>query len=104
MDRMMIRYKVKQDQVGRHLELLDAAYRELESTRPDGFRWATFRLEDGLSFVDFVAGEDLPGPLPRLESFRRYRADLDERCDERVASELCEVGAFRVHRHEIGGR
>lgn len=95
MDRMMIRYKVKPDQVQRHLELLDAVYEELESTRPDGFRWSTFRLEDGLTFVDFVAGENLPEPLPRLESFRRYRASLDERCDERFASELHEVGSYR---------
>lgn len=95
MDRMMIRYKVKPDQVERHLDLLDAVYRELESTRPDGFRWATFGLEDGVSFVDVVAGDDLPGPLPRLGAFRRYRADLDERCEERVAVELREVGSYR---------
>lgn len=95
MDRMMIRYKVKPAEVERHLELLDAVYEELESTRPDGFRWATFRLEDSLTFVDFVVGEDLPGPLPRLESFRRYRAGLEGRCDERDAAELYEVGSYR---------
>jgi hypothetical protein len=92
---MMIRCKVKPDQVERHLELLRAVYRELESTQPEGLRWATFRLADGVTFVDFVAGDDLPGPLPRLEAFRRFRADLEERCDERVASELREVGSFR---------
>lgn len=97
MDRMMIRYKVKPDQVERHLELLRAVYRELESTQPDGLRWATFRLDDGVSFVDVVAGEGLPGPLPQLESFRRFRADLERRCDERVATELREVGSFRFH-------
>ncbi len=94
---MMIRYKVKPDQVERHLELLRAVYQELESTQPDGFRWATFRLEDGVSFVDFVAGVDLPGPLPRLEAFRRFRVNLEERCDERVAAELHEVGSYRFH-------
>ena len=56
----MIRYRVRPDEVGRHLELLGAVYRELESVRPDGFHWATFRLKDGVSFVDVVAGEDLP--------------------------------------------
>ena len=97
MDRMMIRYKVKPDGIERHLELLRAVYEELESTQPDGFRWATFRLGDGVSFVEFVAGTDLPGPLPRLEAFRRFRANLEERCDERVMVELREVGSFRFH-------
>lgn len=97
MDRMMIRYKVKPGQVEWHLELLRAVYEELESTQPDGLRWVTFRLEDGVSFVDFVAGAGLPGPLPRLEAFRRFRANLEERCDERVAAELHEVGSYRFH-------
>ena len=95
MDRMVMRYRVRPDQVERHLGLLDAVYRELESVRPDGLRWATYRLEDGVSFIDVVAGEDLPGPLPRLESFRRFRADLDERCEERTSSEVHEVGSYR---------
>ncbi len=95
MDRIMIRYKVKPDQVERHLELLHAVYQELESTQPDGLRYATFRLEDGVSFVEFALGADLPGPLPRLEAFRRYRANLEERCDERVATELHEAGSYR---------
>ncbi len=38
--RVMIRYKLKRDQVERHLELLRAVYEELESTQPDGLRWA----------------------------------------------------------------
>ena len=97
MDRLMIRYKVKPDQVERNLELVRAVYQELESTQPDGLRYATFQLEDKVSFVDFALGADLPGPLPQLEAFRRYRANLEERCDERVVTELHEVGSFRLH-------
>ncbi len=95
---VMIRYKVKRDQVEQNLELLRAAYKELGSTQPDGLRWATFQLEDEVSFVDFVAGEADPGMLSRLEAFRRFRSTLDERCDEPpVMTELHEVGSFRFH-------
>lgn len=98
MPAVMIRYKVKRDQVKRNLELLRAAFEELESTQPDGLRWATFQLEDKVSFVDFVAGPDLPEPLPQLEAFRRLRSTLDERCDEPpVMTRLHEVGSFRFH-------
>jgi len=94
----MIRYKVKSDQVQENLELLRAVYKELGRSRPDGLRWATFQLEDKVSFVDFVSGADLPQPLPELEAFRRYRADLDERCVEPpVLTELHEVASFRFH-------
>ncbi len=98
MGRLMIRYKVKRDQVERNLELLRAVYQELGSIQPEGLRWTTFQLEDEVSFVEFVEGPDLPEPLPQLEAFRRYRATLDERCDELpVMTELHEVGSFRFH-------
>jgi len=91
----MIRYKVKPDQVERHLELLHAVYQELESTQPDGLRYATFQLEDKVSFVELVV-TDGPGRFSQLESFRHYRAGLDERCDEPpVITKLHEVGSFR---------
>ena len=92
----MIRYKVKRDGVERNLELLRAVYEEMEAARPDGLSYATFQLEDGVSFVDLVSTENGPGPLSRLEAFRRFRSTLDERCDEPpTMTELREVGSFR---------
>lgn len=96
MDRLMIRYTVTRDELTRHLELIGAVYNELEATKPDDLRFATFQVgEDERSFVDIALGPDLPGPLASLGSFRRYRAGLDARCEERVASELHEVAAYR---------
>ena len=96
MDRLMIRYKVKRDQVERNLELLRVVYEELESTQPDGLRWATFQLENEVSFVDFVEVEDGPGPFQQLPAFQRFRGTRDERCDgPPVVTELHEVGSFR---------
>lgn len=96
MTRLMIRYRVKRDGVGRNLELLRAVYEEMEAVQPDGLSYATFQLEDGVSFVDLVATEDGPKPLSQLEAFRRFRSTLDERCDEPpTMTELREVGSFR---------
>lgn len=95
---VMIRYRVMHDQVDEHLELLRAAYEELDAIEPDGLRWVTFQLDDGVSFVDFVGGESPPRLLSRLSAFQRYRAALDERCDEPpVLTVLHEVGSFRFH-------
>jgi hypothetical protein len=95
--RVMIRYKVKPDQLERNLELLRAVYEELESTQLDGLSYATFQLDDRTRFVVLVETEDL-GPVSRLGSFRRYRATLDERCDEApVTTALHEVGSYDRH-------
>jgi hypothetical protein len=91
---VMIRYKVKPDQVERHLELLRAYFDKLESTQPDGVRDAAFQLEDGVSFVHVVETDE-PGRFSQLKAFRTYRATLDERCDEPpVVTELDEIGSF----------
>lgn len=97
MTTMLIRYKINPDQVEREHELLRAVYEELEATQPDSLRYATFQLDDKVSFVDFVV-TDGPGRFSQLESFRTYRSTLDERCDEApVMTELHEVGSFRFH-------
>ncbi len=90
----LLQCEVRREELERHLALLRAVYAELEAQRPEGLRYATWQLEDEVRFVELVAGEDLPHPLPALESFRRYRAGLDERCVQRSFTEVTEVGRF----------
>ncbi len=98
MRQVMVRYRVKPDQVERNAELVRAVYEELHGTQPDGFRYATFRLDDGVSFVHFaIETGDGPSPLPSLPAFQRFQEGIRERCDEPpVVSELREVGSFRL--------
>lgn len=94
----MIRYRLKPGRDAEHLALLEPVYAELEATGLSGdLRWATLRAGDG-AFVEWAAAEELPHPLPRLESFRRYRAGLEERCEEREFLELHEVASYRMFR------
>jgi hypothetical protein len=94
--RVMIRYKLKREEAEREPELLRAVFEEIESVRPDDLRYASFRLEDGVSFVCFVETGGGPGPLQRLDVFRRYRAALGARCEEPPAmTELHGVGSYR---------
>jgi quinol monooxygenase YgiN len=79
---VMIRWKIKPGQVERELELLREVYAELRAVRPDGLRYATFRLDDEVTFVDIVELDEGPEVLRRIEAFQRYRSTLDERCDE----------------------
>lgn len=96
MKQVMVRYRVKPDQVDRNVELVRAVYEELQRTQPDGLRYATFQLEDGVSFMHFAI-QDGESPLPGVAAFQRFTQDIRERCDEPpVVAELSEVGSFRL--------
>ncbi|MFF5214307.1 hypothetical protein [Micromonospora sp. NPDC000442] len=94
METLLITYRIRADRLDEHLTLLDAVHRDLTRLRPPGFRYLTLRLDDGLSFVDVVMGPDLPGPLPSLESFGHFRAELDERCEQRSTAEFTVRGSY----------
>ena len=96
MRQVMVRYRVKPDQVERNAELVRAVYEELHGTQPDGFRYATFRLDDGVSFVHIAAVEGEHNPLAEVKAFARLQADVRDRCEEPpVVTELHEVGSYR---------
>ena len=99
MRRIMVRYKVKPDQADANTKLVEAVYDELHRSRPAGFRYATFRLDDGLTFVHLAITEtdDGSNPLSGIQAFERFQEGIAERCDEPpVATEVHEVGSFRL--------
>ena len=48
---VMIRYKLKPDEVDENLALLREVYAELKAVQPDGLREATYQLDDKVTFV-----------------------------------------------------
>ena len=99
MKKVMVRYKVKPERVAENEELVRAVYEELQRTRPDGLRYTTFRLEDGVSFVHIAFEEDNAKGLPDLKAFREFTREIDDRCDEKpLVTVLDEIGSFRFDR------
>ena len=95
MRRVMVRYKVKPGRADENAALVRAVYEELARTRPPGFRYATFRLEDGVSFVHVSSQEAKESPLSGSEAFAAFQRGIAERCDEPpVLAELDEVGSY----------
>ena len=96
MRQVMVRYKVKPERVAENDALVRAVYEELARVKPEGLHYATFRLEDGVSFAHIAVMTDGANPLPGLDAFRRFQTDIAERCDEPpVVTQLSEVGSFR---------
>ena len=79
----LVRYRVKPDRAQENAQLVRDVYAELAERKPPGFRYATFTMEDGVTFVHVALTEDAKdAPLTSLPAFERFRSGLGERCDE----------------------
>ncbi|MEA2135909.1 MAG: hypothetical protein QOC68_3818 [Solirubrobacteraceae bacterium] len=98
MRQVMVRYKVKPDRVEENEALVRAVYDELARVAPEGLRYATFRLEDGVSFVHLaIQTEDGQTPLAKLDAFQRFQENVRDRCDEPPAvTDLHTIGSYRL--------
>jgi hypothetical protein len=95
MNHVIVRYKVKPERAAENEELVREVYAELHRTRPAGLRYATYRLEDGVSFVHVAAAEAEPSPLLQVGAFKRFLEQLDDRCDERpVVTRVGRIGSY----------
>jgi hypothetical protein len=92
----MVRYKVKADRVAENERLVRAVYEQLARERPARLRYATFKLDDGVSFVHIVSHEaDGDNPLGGYAAFKAFIAEIQDRCEEPpVRAELGEVGSY----------
>lgn len=84
MGQVLVRYKVKPDQVQANEDAVRAVYTALQHLAPVGFRYGTLKLDDGLTFVHIASIETPDGtnPLPGLQAFQDFQAGLKDRCAE----------------------
>ena len=99
MKQVLVRYKVKPERVKENEELVRAVYDELRYTQPAGLRYATFKQDDGVSFVHLAVTESDRGdsPLSRVKAFQEFQKNIDDRTDEApVVTEIEQIGAYRL--------
>ena len=99
MQTTIVRYKIKEGRADENKAFIQDVFKELDDNRPDGLRYVSFSLEDGLSFVHIavVENDDGVNPLPQTDSFKKFVADLRDRCDEPpVATTGNIVGSYRL--------
>jgi hypothetical protein len=99
MKRLMVRYRVRAAQAAANERYVKDVFEQLAEKQPVGLRYASFKLDDGMSFVHIVSHETTDGsnPLADLPAFKEFTAAIAERCDEPpVVSPLNEVGSYRM--------
>jgi hypothetical protein len=96
MKTVMVRYKVKPDRAAENESYIRKVFEQLDRERPPGLHYASFKLDDGVSFVHLASHEGSDNnPLSDLAAFRAFTATIKERCEAPpVAMELKEVGSY----------
>ena len=95
----IVRYTTKPERADENQALVEAVFHELAATDPAGLRYASFRLDDGVSFVHVaeVTTSDGSNPLAATAAFQEFVREIGDRCVIAPdASAATLVGAFRV--------
>ncbi len=97
MSTTIVRYQTKPDRADENQALIERVFAELAATRPDGLRYVTFRLADGVSFVHVASVDTADGanPLNQTTAFGEFVAAIGDRCEiPPVALGAEVIGAF----------
>jgi len=97
MERLMVRYRVKAERAAENERYIAQVFEQLKRERPAGVRYASFKLDDGVSFIHIVSREAADGrnPLVELSAFKAFAAGVRERCEEQPATvKLNEIGSY----------
>lgn len=93
----VIRYKTTPESAEENERLVRGVYAELAERQPEGFRYATFRLDDGVSFVHVAIQDGEQNPLTTSVAFSDFQAGLKDRCVEGpVPADGKVVGSYRL--------
>lgn len=95
---MLSRTKVKPDQLEAIKAAGDRVLEGLEREQPQGVRYATFQLPDGLSFITLIAVDDgIENPLLALPEHKAFREGFKTWIAEPPIAEEATVGvSYRV--------
>jgi hypothetical protein len=96
---IVVRYETKPDRADENQRLIEQVFSELSELQPDNFRYASFRLEDGVSFVHVMleTGDGSnPMSLADIPSFGEFQKEIADRCAvQPVAQGAQLVGSHR---------
>lgn len=79
---VMVRYQTTVGAAEANRRLVEQVYAELRATNPDGLRYVTVRLDDGVTFVHLAIVDAAENPLPQVAAFQAFQQELDKRLVE----------------------
>jgi quinol monooxygenase YgiN len=94
----MIRAKIKADKVGELEKAAKELFTAIEAAQPQGVRYASCKLPDGVTYVILLAlDDDENNPLSAVPAFRDFQENLKTWIAGPPAIEqLTPVGSYRL--------
>ena len=92
---VMVRYQTTVEAAEANRVLVEQVFAELGSTSPDGLRYVTVRLDDGVTFVHLAIVDAAENPLQQVAAFQAFQKGLGDRLVEPpVVHEVTIVGSY----------
>jgi hypothetical protein len=92
---VIVRYRTRPDAADENGRLVGQVFDALAVLEPSDFRYTTYRLEDGVSFVHLAYFGGPGNPLATLPEFAEFQRELPQRCVEQPAPlEATVVGSY----------
>ncbi len=95
---MMVRYTVKADRADENGGYVTRVFEQLQPEQPAGLRDASFKLDDGVSFMPLVGVDSAleQNPLPQLAAFKEFTDTIQDRCMEPPVTTGWQAGDHRA--------
>lgn len=95
---MMIRPRLKADSVEAAEAAIKTMFAAIEQAKPEGVRYASCKLADGVTFVVLLALDDgIDNPLAAVAEFREFQQNLkDWVVEPPMPDQLTVVGSYRL--------
>jgi hypothetical protein len=78
----VVRYQTRPECADDNERLIRAVFAELAEARPDGFRYASFRFDDDVSFLHVAVFDGDENPLSTLAAFGAFQSGIKDRCTD----------------------
>jgi hypothetical protein len=92
---VIVRYRTRPDAAEENARLVKGVFSSLAEVDPGDFRYTTYQLADGVTFVHVASFAGSGNPLATLPAFAEFQRELGQRCDEPPApSEATVVGSY----------
>jgi hypothetical protein len=94
---MMVRSEVKAERVAEVEAAIEKAFAGIHQAKPEGVRYASSKLGDGVTVVALLALEGDTYPLLELPAFREFQESLKDRvAGPAVPEQLQVIGSYRL--------